>query len=86
MDDHEGIMLSEISVMTSHNIRRVRQMLCDVTNMWNLKGKKKPSDTENRLVMARGKELGGIQCVEGEEMNLQLLSNTFSSNQFYFLD
>ena len=49
--DLEGIMLSEIS--------RERQILYDLTYMWNLKKKKRtPTEKEIRFVVTRGRERG----------------------------
>ena len=54
--DLEGIMLSEIS--QAENVR----YLYDFTYMWNLKNKTNSLiDTENKLVVARGKTGQGRQ-------------------------
>lgn len=60
--DFEGIMLSIVG-------QTERQILSELTYMWNLKEKKpKITDTENRLVAARGGGGGGIKSESGEKV------------------
>ena len=45
-----------------NKLDRERQILQDLIYMWNLNKKKKPKETENRLLVARkmGKQVGEI--------------------------